>query len=42
MRTIDVEWRHLEINGAICDRCGDTGTLPDLRRGALYRVAGCC
>lgn len=25
MKTITVEWRHLDKNGRTCERCGDTG-----------------
>ena len=27
MTTIDIEWRHLVVAEATCDRCGDTGAL---------------
>lgn len=25
MQTITIEWRHLDVAGATCQRCGDTG-----------------
>jgi hypothetical protein len=25
MQTIDIEWQHLDVDGATCRRCGDTG-----------------
>lgn len=25
MRTVTIEWLHLEVEGATCQRCGDTG-----------------
>jgi hypothetical protein len=25
MKTITIEWLHLEVGGATCERCGDTG-----------------
>ena len=25
MKTVTVEWRHLDIGGKTCDRCGETG-----------------
>ena len=27
MKTIDIEWRHLRVEGETCERCGDTGAL---------------
>ena len=26
MKTIVIDWSHLAVNGATCQRCGDTGT----------------
>lgn len=25
MQTINIEWRHLDVDGDTCERCGDTG-----------------
>jgi hypothetical protein len=27
VKTIDIEWRHLRVEGETCERCGDTGAL---------------
>lgn len=27
MKTIDIEWHHLQMEGETCERCGDTGAL---------------
>ncbi len=27
MKMIDIEWRHLQVEGETCERCGDTGAL---------------
>ena len=26
MATLEIEWRHLEVDGTTCERCEDTGT----------------
>lgn len=25
MKTLEIEWRHLDVQGETCDRCYDTG-----------------
>lgn len=25
MKTLEIEWRHLDVGGSTCDRCADTG-----------------
>jgi len=27
VKTIDIEWRHLRVEGETCERCGDTGAV---------------
>lgn len=37
MQTIDIEWRHLDVGGETCERCGDTGSMLRELVGAMNR-----
>ena len=39
MTTILIEWRHLDVGGATCERCGDTG--KELRQAVARLRAEC-
>ena len=39
MQTIVIEWLHLEVGGATCERCGDTG--QELRQAVERLQAEC-
>jgi hypothetical protein len=39
MKRIAIEWRHLDVDGATCERCGDTGA--ELRRAVDALNAEC-
>ncbi len=37
MKKIQIEWRHLDVDGATCERCGDTGNEVEQAVAALNR-----
>src|SRR5690349_14728984 len=39
MKTLNIEWKHLEAGGKTCDRCGDTGQAL---KQVVKRLTSCC
>jgi hypothetical protein len=38
-KSLEIQWKHLDIDGKTCDRCGDTGTA--LQR-LIKKLQTCC
>jgi hypothetical protein len=38
-KSLEIRWKHLDVDGNTCDRCGDTGTA---QRRLVKKLKTCC